>query len=239
VHIVDIEYAHNGRRLLGQLAVDDSTPGTRPAVLVCHEGNGLGALTKGVAERLAELGYVAFALDYYGDGKEIPAEDMMARFGELRDNPGLTRGLATAGLEVLLASEYTDPNRVAAIGYCFGGTMALELARAGTPLSAVVGFHAGLATAAPADAKNIAGKVLVIIGADDPFVLPEERAAFEAEMRAGGVDWQLLLLGGNVHSFTNPAADAAVHAANPALRYDAAADSRSWQAMRNLLDEVF
>jgi dienelactone hydrolase len=236
VQIAEIEYFADGRRLVGQLAVDDTTPGRRPAVLVCHEGNGLTDLTKTAARRLAELGYVAFALDYHGDGKPLPDDEVLPRFNRLASNPSLTRGLGRAGLDVLLASEYADPDQVAAIGYCFGGSMALELARGGADLRAVVGFHPGLATAAPAnEAKNITGKVLVMIGSEDPIVPAEQRAAFEAEMRGAGVDWQMLLLGGCVHSFTNKAADAAN---NPAIRYDAAADARSWRAMLNLFDEV-
>src|SRR5882724_860639 len=129
VRITDIEYSHRGRRLVGQLAVDDRRIGARPAVLVCHEGNGLSEHSKRVAERLAELGYVAFALDYYGDGAVLAPEDMPDRFAEISSDPELTRGIAAAGLAELLACEYTDPTRVAAIGFCFGGTMALELAR--------------------------------------------------------------------------------------------------------------
>jgi len=236
VRITDIEYSHQGRRLVGQLAVDDSRIGARPAVLVCHEGNGLSAHTKGVAERLAELGYVAFALDYYGDGAVLAAADMPDRFAEISSDAALTRGIATAGLTVLLASEYTDPTRVAAIGYCFGGTMALELARAGTDLRAVVGFHSGLAAIPPATGAGVTAAVLVAIGAQDPWVPAQQRADFEREMTDAGVDWQLLLLGRNVHSFTNPAVDALE---NPALRYDAAAETRSWRAMLGLFDEVF
>ncbi len=124
---------------------------------------------------------------------------------------------------------------MAAIGYCFGGTLSLELARSGAPLGAVVGFHSGLATTRPEDASAITGKVLVCIGADDPIIPPEQRADFEAEMRAAGVDWQMHLYGGAVHSFTNPAADGSM----PAIKYDAAADARSWQAMLDLFAEVF
>jgi dienelactone hydrolase len=236
VRITDIEYSHRGRRLVGQLAVDDSRIGARPAVLVCHEGNGLSEHSKRAAERLAELGYVAFALDYYGDGAVLAPEDMPDRFAEISSDPELTRGIAAAGLAELLASEYTDPTRVAAIGFCFGGTMALELARAGTDLRAVVGFHSGLGAVGPIAEAGIGAKVLVAIGASDPWVPAEQRAAFEREMTDAGVDWQLLLLGGNVHSFTNPAVDALE---NPALRYDAAAEARAWRAVLGLFDEVF
>jgi dienelactone hydrolase len=235
VHIDDIEYFCNDLRLVGQIAVDDGREGKRPAVLVSHEGNGLGDHTKNVARKLAELGYVAFALDYYGDGKPLPPEEIMPRFSELAGDPLRTREIGRAGLDVLLANEYADHGRVAAIGYCFGGTMSLELARGGADIHAVVGFHAGLSTNRPDDAANIKGSVLVCIGTEDPLIPPDQRRAFEEEMRAGGVDWRMNLYGGAVHSFTNPAADGS----NPAIKYEANADARSWRAMLDLFTEKF
>lgn len=235
MHIDDIEYSCDGLRLVGRLAVDDRRDGPRPAVLVSHEGNGLGDHTKDVAAKLADLGYVAFALDYYGDGVPLPPDLIAARCGALIEDPLRTRALGRAGLDVLLASGYADPGKVAAIGYCFGGTMSLELARDGADLAAVVGFHSGLATSLPGDAANITGSVLVCIGTEDPLIPPEQRAAFEEEMRAGGVDWRMNLYGGVVHSFTNPAADGT----HPALAYDAIADARAWRAMLDLFDETF
>jgi dienelactone hydrolase len=235
VHIADIEYWHDDLRLVGQLAVDDERAGRRPAVLVCHEGNGLGDHPKRSARRLAELGYVAFALDYYGDGRMPPPEEVPARFTALAGDPDRTRAIAQAGLEVLLADERSDPSRVAAIGYCFGGTMSLELARGGADLSAVVGFHSGLSTSRPEDAVNIKGVVLVCIGADDPLIPPEQRVAFEEEMRAAGVDWRMNLYGGAVHSFTNPAADGS----RPGFEYEPKADARSWRAMLDVFHERF
>jgi dienelactone hydrolase len=234
MHVSDIEYSYDGLRLVGQLAVDDSRAGKRPGVLVAHEGNGLSEHTKNIAQKLAALGYAAFALDYYGDGKPLPPEQVMARFSELAGDPLRTRAIGTAGLDVLLASDYTDAGKVAAIGYCFGGTMALELARGGADLKAVVGFHSGLSTSRPDDAANISGSVLVCIGAEDPIIPAEQRLAFEEEMRAGGVDWRMNLYGGAVHSFTNPAADGS----NPAIAYEPHADSRSWRAMLDLFAET-
>jgi dienelactone hydrolase len=178
VHTTDIEYVHEGTRLVGRLAVDDDTPGLRPGVLIAHDAAGLGDHPRDTARRLAELGYAAFALDYYGDGELLAPEQVGERFGQLAGNPDRARALARAGLDVLLASGYVDPQRLAAIGYCFGGTLALELARSGAELAAVVGFHSGLATSRPEDASNIRGKVLVCIGADDPIIPPEQRAAF-------------------------------------------------------------
>lgn len=235
MYVTDIEYTHDGTRLVGHLVVDDDRDGRRPAVLVAHDAGGLDDHARRTAGRLAELGYVALALDYYGSGERLAPEQVSARFGELAGDVPRIRGLAQAGLDVLVASEYADPSRVAAIGYCFGGTLCLELARSGARLSAVVGFHSGLSTARPEDAGSITGKVLVCIGADDPIIPPEQRLAFEDEMRAGGVDWQMHLYGGAVHSFTNPAADGS----NPAIRYDQRADERSWRAMQDLFAEVF
>jgi len=231
----DIEYSFDGIRLVGELSADDASGERRPAILVCHEGNGLSDHAKNIARKLAGLGYVAFALDYYGDGKPLPDDQIMARYSELAGDPERTRGIARAGLDVLLADPRADHGRVASIGYCFGGTMSLELARAGTDLACVVGFHSGLATAQPATEGAITARVLVNIGTEDPLIPPDQRSAFEQEMRAAGVDWRMYLYGGAVHSFTNPAADGS----NPAIEYDAAADARSWRAMLDLFGEVF
>jgi dienelactone hydrolase len=203
-------------------------------VLVCHEGPGLDDHARARAERLAALGYAAFALDYHGGGKPLPGDELMARLGPMMGDPLRTRAIAQAGLDVLLAEEKADPGRVAAIGYCFGGTMALELARSGADLRAVVGFHSGLATTRPEDARQIKASVLVCIGADDPIIPPEQRAAFETEMRNGGVDWQMNLYGGAVHSFTNPLAG---NMGMKGVAYDARTDARSWRAMLDFFAE--
>jgi dienelactone hydrolase len=223
--------------MVGTLALPEGND-QRPGVLVCHEGPGLDDHARAVAGRLAdELGYVAFALDYHGDGKPLESrDDMMARIGEFRADPLRARAIGTAGLDILSAEPRTDTKRLAAIGYCFGGTLSFELARGGADLGAAVGFHAGLGTERPEDAKNIKGKVLALIGADDPIVNNAQRREFEEEMTAGGVDWQLVVYGGAVHSFTNP------RAANvdlPGIAYHEATDRRSWQAMCDLFAEVF
>jgi dienelactone hydrolase len=234
----DISYEADGRTMVGTLALpDDGGTDRRPGVLVSHEGPGLDEHARSRAARLAdERGYVAFALDYHGDGK--PMEDraqMMERLGELRADPARARGIATAGLDVLRGESRADAGRLAAIGYCFGGTLSLELARSGADLRAVVGFHSGLAPARPEDAANIRAKVLMLIGADDPIVDNAQRRDFEEEMRGGGVDWQLHVYGGAVHSFTNPRASGIDM---PGIAYDEKTDRRSWQAMCNLFDEV-
>jgi dienelactone hydrolase len=236
VRIEGIEYETEGLQLIGQLAVDDQQEGQRPAVLVCHEGPGLDDHAKQRALRLAGLGYVAFALDYHGGGKPVPMDQIMTRLGPLMSDPIKTRAIGQAGLEVLLRQPETDGSRVAAIGYCFGGTMALELARGGADLKAVVGFHSGLATARPQDAGNIKAKILVCIGAEDPIIPPEQRLAFEEEMRAGSVDWRMNLYGGAAHSFTNERASAL---GMPGVEFHQPTDLRSWRAMLDLFDEVF
>ena len=229
----EVEYHHEGQRYVGHLAVPE---GTEPcaAVLVCHEGPGITDHARSRARRLAADGYVAFALDYHGDG--VPLTDrtqMMGRIMGWRADPSITRGLAHAGLAQLLAHPRADASRVAAIGFCFGGTMALELARSGADVKAVVGFHSGLGTARPEDASNIVGSVLVCIGADDPMISPAERLAFEEEMRAAQVDWRLHLYGGAVHSFTNETADGSM----PGLAYHEPTDRRSWAALLDLFAE--
>ncbi len=236
MHTEPIGYDVAGTHYIGYLAFDPTCTERRPGVLICHEGNGLGPQVKERAHRLADLGYVAFAVDYVGNGevlKDMPS--MMARLGALRGNPDHVRALARAGLEVLTARPEVDRKRIAATGYCFGGTFALELARSGAPLACVVGFHSGLETARPEDAKNITGKILVCIGADDPLIPPPQRLAFETEMRAANVDWRMNLYGGAVHGFANPHAGAL---GNPAVAYNELADKRSWRAMLDLFQEA-
>jgi dienelactone hydrolase len=234
MRIEDIEYNVGGTRLVGHLAIDDTRPGSRPGVLVCHEGPGLDDHAKGRAERLAGLGYAAFALDYHGEGKPLAREEMMGRLGILREDPQAIRELAGAGLAILLAEHDVDRTRVAAIGYCFGGTMALELARGGADIAVVVGFHSGLGTNLPARAGEVKAGILVCIGADDPMVPADQRAGFDQEMRAAEVDWRMNIYGNAVHSFTNPRAELSGF---PGVAYHQLTDERSWRAMLDFFDE--
>lgn len=227
-------HTHGPTTYTGYLA-DGSGGRPAPGVLVVHEGGGLGNHTKDKARRLGELGYVAFAMDLFGESG-FGIERAQALVRELGENRVELRGRATAALEVLASHPSVDPTRLAAIGFCFGGTTVLELARAGTELKAVVGFHAGLAARTPASTGGVRAKVLACQGADDPIIGAAERAAFEAEFTAADADWQMLVLGGVGHSFTNPDIDALGF---PGFRYDAAADRRSWAAMKALFDEVF
>jgi dienelactone hydrolase len=237
MHTQSIPYIVAGARYVGYLAFDDMTPGPRPGILICHEGNGLHDAVKDRAHRLAERGYVAFAVDYVGDGRVMTdMAEMMAKLAALRGDIDHVRALGRAGLEQLVSRPECDRRRVAATGYCFGGTFALELARSGADLACVVGFHSGLATPRPEDARNIKGKILVCIGADDPLIPPEQRLAFENEMRAAKVDWRMNLYGNAVHGFANPSAG---RMNNPALAYHELTDRRSWRAMCDLFDETF
>ena len=232
----DVEYVVDGSTMVGRLALPEGND-IRPAVLIAHEGGGLDEYQKSRAERFAEHGYVAFALDYFGGGKPLRSqEEMAARCLALWSEPDRLRLLAGAGLETLLSEGRADASRVAAVGYCFGGAVVLELARGGAEVQAVVGFHPRLATKRPGDARNIRGKVLVCVGSEDPLVSVEERLAFEDEMRAGGVDWRMNVYGGAQHSFTRRGADGD---GRPGVAYDPTADQRSWRAMLDLFDEVF
>lgn len=231
----DIEYEADGIALIGRLAIPDA-PGPRPAVLIAHEANGLDDFQKSRPLQLADLGYVAFALDYHGGGTPPEFAIAQARTAVLWEDADRMRALGRAGLDVLFAEPATDVGKVAAIGYCFGGALMLELARSGADLKAIVGFHPGLRSPRPDDSTNIVGKVLVCIGSEDPYITPDDRASFEAEMRAAGVDWQLHLYGGVVHTFTHPHAEGA---GLPGLRYDERAAAWSWRAMLELFDEVF
>ena len=231
----DISYDVDGTTMIGHLAMPDGA-GPYPGVLIGHEGPGLDDQARRRAHMLAELGYAAFALDYHGGGQRLAdMAAVMARLGPLMGDPLTTRKLAQGGLDVLLAQPEVDASRIACIGYCFGGTMMLELARGGADVKAIVGFHSGLATVRPEDAANITGKVLVCIGTEDPLIPPDQRTAFEAEMRAAGVDWRMNLYGGAAHSFTNPNADLV---GIPGIKYDKSTDERSWRAMLDLFVEV-
>jgi dienelactone hydrolase len=237
MHTEEIEYKHGDVVLQGYLAYDDALTGKRPGVLIVHEWMGHNPYVRKRAEQLAELGYVAFALDMYGKGVQAKdAQEAGKMAAVYKNDRKLMRARAGAGLDVLLRQDAVDPKKVAAIGYCFGGTTVLELARGGADLAGVVSFHGDLATPTPDDAKNIKGKVLALHGADDPFVPEKVVEDFRGEMRKGGVDWELVEYGNAVHSFTNPGAG---NDNSKGAAYNEKADKRSWQAMRDLFGEIF
>ena len=232
-----IEYRHGDTLLEGYLAYDDTMTGKHPGVLVVHEWWGLNDYAKQRTDQLARLGYVAFALDMYGKGKVTTDPKVAGEWAvTFKNDRPLGRARAAVGLEVLKSRPQVDPARIAAIGYCFGGTVVLEMARGGADLKGVVSFHGGLATPNPADARNIKGKVLVLHGADDSFESPAEIAAFQEEMRQAKVDWQMVYYGGAVHSFTNRESG---KAGIKGVGYNEAADRRSWLAMRDFFNEIF
>ncbi|MEV8515994.1 dienelactone hydrolase family protein [Dactylosporangium sp. NPDC051484] len=229
-----ISYTVDGQQYVGYLAVGGG-PGRRPAVLVCHTGTGLGPHTRHVTERLADIGYVAFALDLYGNGAPIEVQQVDSKIQSLKaDAPRLQR-IAEAGLSVLLARPETDVNRVAAIGYCFGGSVALELARSGANLRAVAAFHAGLSRISQVAPKKISASVLAMVGGSDPHLSVHERTTFEQEMDEAGADWRMTIYGGAEHGFTNPESSTR---GISGLSYSAQADERSWREMLDLFGEV-
>jgi dienelactone hydrolase len=237
VQFREVDYPDGDIVLQGYLAWDDAIPGPRPGVLVAHAWMGLGDYEKRRARELAALGYAAFALDIYGKGVRAENTDEAGKLATLyKSDRDLMRRRARAGLDELARQELCASQPLAAIGYCFGGTVVLELARSGAPLAGTVSFHGGLATPRPEDAKQIKGPVLALHGADDPYVPSAEVQAFQEEMRAAGVDWQFVSYGGAVHAFSDSALgpDPSKGAA-----YNAAADRRSWQAMKTFLNEVF
>jgi dienelactone hydrolase len=233
----EVAYKHGDVELEGYLSYDDAVTGKRPGVLVAHEWYGCNAYARKRADDLAKLGYVAFALDMYGKGVVAKdAKEASEKAAVFKKDRALMRARATVGLDVLRRQPNVDPDRLGAIGYCFGGTVVLELARGGGDVVGVVAFHAGLDTPDPDDAKRVRGKVLVLTGADDPVVPPEQVAAFEDEMKKAKVDYQVVIYPGAVHSFTNPAAG---NDKSTGRAYDEEADKKSFQAMKEFFEKVF
>jgi dienelactone hydrolase len=220
--------------MVGHLALPEGDD-RRPAVLIGHEALGLDETQRERAEELARLGYVALAVDCWGGGQILPPEERKSRTAEMRADRPHVRMLGRAALDALLAEPRVDPSRLAAIGYCFGGMFALELARTGADLKAIVGFHPTLINPYPAESVNITGRVLVFVGSDDPFISLGERIAFEDEMRTAGVDWEMRIFGGLVHSFTKPGSE--LHGL-PGFAYNERAARKSWNEMLSLLEET-
>ena len=230
-----VEYKQGDTTLEGFLAYDDSIQGARPGVLIVHQWKGLTDYEKKRAEMLAQLGYVAFCADIYGKGvRPNTPQEAGAEAGKYKSNRALLRQRVNAGLETLRRQKQVDGKRIAAIGYCFGGTTVIELARSGANIAGVVSFHGALDSPSPEDGKNVKCKVLALHGADDPFVPTKDVEAFENEMRNAGVDWRLVKYGGAVHSFTDWNADGSMKGA----KYDERADKRSWEEMKAFFAEV-
>lgn len=237
LHTETVAYKDGDVTLEGYLAYDEAGPAKKPGIVVVHDWMGVTAETKRRADMLAGLGYVAFAADIYGKGvRPTDMKAAAAESGKWKSQRAQLRTRARAGLDYLAGQKKVDTSKLVALGYCFGGTVALELARSGAPLEGTVVFHGGLDSPTPADAKNIKGKVIALQGGDDPFVPTEQVNAFEKEMRDAGVDWQLVSYGGAVHAFTisNAGNDNSKGAA-----YNEKADKRSWQAMKDFFAELF
>ncbi|MGE3616355.1 MAG: dienelactone hydrolase family protein [Gemmatimonadales bacterium] len=235
----EVEYQLNGETLKGFMAWDANATDKRPGVVVVHEWWGHNEHARNQARRLAEAGYPAFALDMYGNGQSTQHPDtaqalMMAAMSD----PAKLVARFTAALEQLRQDPHVDPERIAAIGYCFGGAVVLSMARAGTDLDAVASFHGALAGLTPADSGNVKARILVMTGAADPFVPAEQVEAFRQEMTSAGAGDRTTIISypGAKHGFTNP--DAASFGMD-ALAYDATADQQSWAEMLKMFGEVF
>jgi dienelactone hydrolase len=232
-----LNYPDGATACQGWLVADGAQAPKRPGVVLFPDARGMGQGAKDCARRLSGEGYVVLVADLYGDGMfaaELPEAQRL--MNDLRADVDRWRQRARAALAALQQQASVDRAKLATIGYCFGGSTALELARSGASLAAVVSFHGGLASPRPQDAANIKARVLVCHGAADPLVPPEQVSAFVAQMCQSPVDWQLHSYSGVVHGFTNPEAD---NAGTPALAYNEAADRHSWQAMLELFRQTF
>lgn len=237
IHKEYIDYKEGNVPLQGYLVYDESVKEKRPGILVVHEWYGLNDYAKMRAEQLAKLGYVAFAADIYGKGIVAKSPEEAGKLaGEFYKDRTKFRKRLNAALEVLKKNKMIAENKIAAIGYCFGGGGVLELARSGADVKGVVSFHGNLSTANPADAKNIKCKVLVLHGSNDPYSPVEQVESFKKEMNDAKVDWQLNIYCDAVHGFTNPANG---NDATKGVAYNEKADKRSWEAMKIFFDEIF
>ncbi len=232
-----VEYKQGEAVLEGVVAYETAGPERRPGVLVVHDWMGVTADTRKRLDQLARMGYVAFAADIYGKGvRPANGKEAGATAGKFKGDRKLMRARVMAGLDELLKQPHVDPARVAAIGFCFGGTTAMELAWGGAPVAGIVLFHAGLDAPNPADGKNVKGRVLALQGGDDPFIPAADEAAWMQALRAGGADWERVKYGGAVHAFT------VVGAGNDPSKgaaYDARAEKRAFKAMADFFAEIF
>ena len=228
-------YQHDDLSLDGEIHRPSGAANGR-AVLVVHEADGIGGNVRRRCAMLADMGYVAAAADMHGNGRTLGEAEIAPAMARFQADPPLLRGRVTAGLEALIATMGVGPDRIAAIGYCFGGLAVLELARSGAAVKAVASFHGLLTTQAPARAGAIKARILACTGALDPLVPPDHVTTFQAEMMAAQADWQLIAYGRALHSFTNVAVDGL---GDPRMAYNPSADRQSWAALCGFLDESF
>lgn len=236
----NVEYRAGDTVLKGYLVWDDAKGDHQPGVLVVHEWWGLNDHARKRARMLAELGYTSLAVDMYGDGKNSEhAKDAEGFMKSVTEKEGVSRQRFVAAKEFLASRPNVDAGKIAAIGYCFGGSTVLNMARLGIDLKAVASFHGNLTTQTPAQAGRVKAKVLVLNGAADSFITRESIEAFKQEMTQAGVDYQFINYPGTLHGFTNPDADRLGKANNLKVAYDAKTDRESWAAMQALFNEVF
>lgn len=236
----EISYSSGDTTLKGFLAWDDSIQGKRPGVLVVHEWWGHNEYARKRARMLAKLGYTAFAVDMYGDGKLAEHPDDAGKFaGEVKKNMAEAEARFRAALELLQSQPTVDSGKIAAIGYCFGGGIVLEMARRGVDLDGVVSYHGALGTDAPAEKGKVRARVLVFNGADDPFVPPAQVKAFEEEMSDAGVTYMFINYPGVKHSFTVPDANKRGRQFDLPLEYNEKADKDSWARTQKFFDSLF
>ena len=235
-----INYQIAGQPFQGYLSYDDSISDKRPGILVVHEWWGHNAYARKRADMLAAMGYTAFALDMYGTGKLAEHPDDAQKFMQATlANMNVAEARFNAAMDLLQQQPTVSSNKIAAIGYCFGGGTVLHMARVGTNLAGVVSFHGSLGAKVPAQAGKVKAKILVLNGADDPFVSPEQIAALKQEMQSAGADLEFVNYPGVKHSFTNPDADDFGKRFAMPLVYNADADKDSWLRMQVFLGQVF
>ena len=235
-----ITYEVGGESFTGYLAYDANRKGPRPGVLVVHEWWGQNAYARHRAEQLAALGYTAFALDMYGTGKvaEHPKDAMAFMTEAISKTDAIKERFMTAE-QLLKAQPTVEPTKIAAIGYCFGGGVVLNMAKAGLDLAGVASFHGSLEPVFAAGPDGVKAKILVMNGAADVMITPEQISAFKSEMDAAGADYRFINYEGAMHSFTNPGATAVGEENNMPLAYNEKADKESWAELQRFLDSIF
>ena len=235
-----VEYSAQGAVMKGYLAYDENVKGKRPGVLVVPEWWGLNDYARRRARMLAESGYTALAVDMYGEGKVVTTPDEAGKLSsEAMKNFEVTKARFMAAFDFLKGQPTVDPSRIAAIGYCFGGGIVLNMARQGVDLKGVASFHGGLAAVKPVQPGSVRAKILVLNGGADQFITPEQIEAFKQEMKAAGADFQFISCPGALHSFTNPEATELGKKFNMPIAYDAQADKESWSEMKRFLTKIY
>ena len=235
-----VEYTAQGTVMKGYFAYDENIKGKRPGVLIVHEWWGLNEYARKRARMLAELGYNALAVDMFGEGKEAMHPDDAGKFSsELMKNFDVAKARFAAAMDFLKQQPTADPTRVAAIGYCFGGGVVLNMARQGVDLKGVASFHGSLTAVKPAQPGSVRAKILVLSGGADKFITPEQIEAFKQEMKAAGADFRFISYPGVLHSFTNPEATELGKKFNMPIGYNAEADEESWAELKGFLNQIF